>query len=128
MRILVDTQVLLWIAEGSPRLSPQVSNRLRDRENEVLFSAASIWEIAIKMAAKRSGFAVDAHETARLAVESGFAELPIDWRAAARAAELPLHHRDPFDRIIIAQAMTEPARLLTADEKLLPYSDLVTLI
>jgi PIN domain nuclease of toxin-antitoxin system len=91
----------------------------------VLFSAASIWELTIKMQIGRLSLAVIPEEIARTALERGFDELPVMAPHAAGARYLPLHHRDPFDRLLIAQAMHEPARFLTVDRSLAKYSDLV---
>ena len=92
---------------------------------EVLFSAASIWEIAIKSGLGRSDFAFDAEEIAQAALDTGFTEIAVRAKAAALVARLPLLHRDPFDRVLVAQAIVEPATLYTADQQLVPYSDLV---
>ena len=97
-------------------------------QSEGLFSAASIWEIAIKTELGRADFAAKPEDIARAAVESGFDELPISAQHAAPAARLPRHHRDPFDRLLVAQAMTEPARLLTVDAALRRYSELVVVL
>ena len=96
-------------------------------ETGVVFSVASIWEIAIKASLKRSDFGVHPDDIVSAAIKTGFTELPIRSDAAALVADLPLHHHDPFDRLLIAQAMREPARLLTADAQLAPYSELVML-
>jgi PIN domain nuclease of toxin-antitoxin system len=125
MRLLVDTQVLLWAAAEPERLPPSFRERLESPANEVLFSAASIWELAIKMQIGRFSLAVQPEEIARTAVERGFEELPVMAVHAAGVRHLPLHHRDPFDRLLIAQAVHEPARLLTADRMLAKYSELV---
>ena len=92
----------------------------------VYVSAASIWEIAIKAALGRIEADVPALTDA--IAESGFAELPVRAQHAARVASLPLHHGDPFDRLLVAQALTEPLRLVTADAVLARYTELVELI
>ncbi len=125
MRLLVDTHVLLWAAAEPERLPPSFRERLESPGNDVLFSAASIWELAIKTQIGRLSLAVTPEEIARTAVERGFDELPVMAAHAARVRNLPLHHRDPFDRLLIAQAVHEPARLLTVDRVLAKYSDLV---
>lgn len=102
--------------------------RLVDRGNQVFFSAASIWEIAIKASLERPDFIHDAQRTLQLARQTGFAELPVSSEAALRVRHLPWHHSDPFDRLLIAQAQQMPARLLTADSQLAVYSELVELI
>jgi PIN domain nuclease of toxin-antitoxin system len=128
MRILVDTHVLIWALSEPTRLGEQTRRDLSDSRNVILFSAASIWEIAIKAALRRSDFMVDADEMIDEAISLGFQELSISSRVAARVKDMPMVHQDPFDRILLAQAMAEPAILLTADSKLQPYSDLVRLI
>jgi PIN domain nuclease of toxin-antitoxin system len=125
MRILVDTHVLLWAAAEPERLPSSFRERLESPENEVLFSAASIWELTIKMQIGRLSLAVIPEEIARTALERGFDELPVMAVHAAGVRHLPLHHRDPFDRLLIAQAVHEPARFLTVDRLLAKYSDLV---
>ena len=128
MRLLVDTHVLLWALAQPERLSSPSRQQLIDPANEVLFSAASIWEIAIKAQIGRLTTSVRPESIARAALEVGFAELPISAAHAAGVSALPLHHRDPFDRLLIAQAMHEPARLLTADRQLAAYSELVVVL
>jgi PIN domain nuclease of toxin-antitoxin system len=128
MRLLLDTHVLLWAVSEPARLNAGTRDLLEDTANEVLFSAASIWEIAIKAKLGRADFAVHPEQIARAARETGFVELPVSAAAAARVVDLPLHHRDPFDRLLVAQAMAEPMRLYTADPLLPPYSELVQLI
>lgn len=128
MRLLLDTHVLLWAVSDPSRLSDKTRSMLEDATSEVLFSAASIWEIAIKASLGRSDFAVRPEQVAQAARMTGFVELPISADAAAHVAHLPLRHRDPFDRLLVAQAMAEPARLYTVDPLLPPYSELVELI
>lgn len=128
MRILLDTQVLLWALVSPKRLGKEARGIIESPDNEVLFSAASILEIAIKSAPKRPDFRVAPDMIAAAAIESDFVELPVRSAAASLVAKLPAHHRDPFDRLLIAQAMTEPASLFTVDAQLLAYSELVRLI
>ena len=101
---------------------------MEDPAQEVFFSAASIWEVAIRAGLGRADFAVRPDEVARAAMATGLVELPVRAEVAARVADLPPHHRDPFDRLLVAQAMAEPMRLYTADPQLPPYSDLVQLV
>ena len=115
MRILLDTHILLWVLIEPSRIDRETRETLESGAEEVLFSAASIWEIAIKSRLGRADFAIVPGEIARAARDSGFAELLIGSRAAALVAELPLLHRDPFDRLLVAQAITEGAALVTAD-------------
>lgn len=128
MRLLLDTHVLLWAIEQPERIGGRTRAALEDGDNQVLFSAASIWEIAIKARLRRPDFAVDPRAIIAMALETGFVELPVSANVTALVADLPLHHRDPFDRILVAQAIAEPARLYTADPALAPYSELVTMI
>lgn len=128
MRLLLDTHVLLWALSDPGRLSGTVRDLLEDATSEVLFSAANIWEIAIKASLGRADFAARPEQVAQAARMTGFVELPVNADAAARVADLPLRHRDPFDRLLVAQAIAEPARLYTVDPLLPPYSELVELI
>jgi PIN domain nuclease of toxin-antitoxin system len=128
MRILIDTHVLLWAQADSKRLSADARALLEDPTNDVAFSVASIWEVAIKASRRKPGFMTHPRRVLELARELGFEELPINADVAARVADLPMHHADPFDRLLIAQALELPARLLTADKQLQPYSELVTLV
>jgi PIN domain nuclease of toxin-antitoxin system len=125
MRVLLDTHVLLWALAQPHRLDAERRATIESGATEVLFSVASIWEIAIKAGLGRADFVVKPSEIARTAVETGFVELVIRSDAAALVAELPLYHRDPFDRVLVAQAMVEPATLYTADDRLGRYSELV---
>jgi len=129
MRLLLDTHVLLWALSGSKRLSDEARELIESADNEVLFSAASIWEIAIKAQLLRAEFGVDVETIAAAARDTDFDELAISSRHAAGVAALPLHHKDPFDRMLMSQAIVEPARLVTADRALAAYSsDLVMLV
>ena len=128
MRLLLDTHLLLWALAEPDRLDATTKGVLEDASNEVLFSAASVWEIAIKAGLGRANFAFDPQQIVRAAQDTGFVELPVRSDAAVLVTKLPLHHRDPFDRLLIAQAMSEPVRFYTADPLLLSYSELVTLV
>jgi len=128
MRLLLDTHLLLWAVVEPQHLDNTTRATLEEPENEVLFSAASVWEIAIKARLGRFDFVFQPQEILRAALETGFVELPVQARAATLVANLPLHHRDPFDRLLIAQAISETVRLYTADPLLPPYSELVTLV
>jgi PIN domain nuclease of toxin-antitoxin system len=126
-RWLLDTHVLIWALVAPERLDPATRDIVADAAN-VLFSAASVWEIAIKAARRRIDFSFDPAVIAREARRVGFDELPVRASAASRVVNLPGRHADPFDRLLIAQTIDEDAVLLTADPQLPPYSDLVTLI
>jgi PIN domain nuclease of toxin-antitoxin system len=127
MRFLLDTRLLLWALNDPERLGAATRDAIEDPANDVLFSTASIWEVAIKTQLGRRDFAVRAETIAKEALVRGFAELLIRWQSASVVADLPLHHRDPFDRILLAQAITEPVHLYTVDRKLVQYSSLVVL-
>jgi PIN domain nuclease of toxin-antitoxin system len=122
---LLDTHVLLWIFKDDPSLTLKTKKLVREAE-QVFVSAATIWEIAIK---HRIGkIKANPDELIEEMLVNGFEELPVFARHAKQAATLPLHHRDPFDRLLIAQAVSEHMRLLTADSQLRVYSDLVQCI
>lgn len=125
MRILLDTNILLWSVTTPERLGEPVRATILDPANDILFSAASIWEIAIKAALRCRDFQVRPEAVAEEACDIGFIELPLHSSVASRVADLPLLHRDPFDRLLIAQAIAEPAILYTADARLPAYSELV---
>ena len=125
MRALLDTHLFLWSVTDSPRLSAEARSSILAAD-EVYVSAVSIWEVAIEAGlGKIQG---DVRRLAEAIGGSGFVELPVTALHAATVAELPPRHRDPFDRLLVAQAMTEPLILLTADPALLEYSDLVRLV
>lgn len=125
MRLLLDTHIFLWAVAGSPQLKPAV-RRLIESADEVYVSAASIWEVAIK--ARLGKLDAEPHELAAAIEPSGFIELPVRASHAAGVAALELHHNDPFDRLLLAQALAEPLRLVTADAVLAKYSDIVLLV
>jgi PIN domain nuclease of toxin-antitoxin system len=128
MRVLLDTHVLLWAVGVSTRLSPETHAMLRNGATQVYFSSASIWEIAIKQGLNRRDFEFHAGQIASIALETGFVELPLRWSVAASVAALPPHHRDPFDRLLVAQAIAEHLTLYTVDRRLTAYSELVQLV
>jgi PIN domain nuclease of toxin-antitoxin system len=125
MRLLLDTHILLWALIEPGRLDSDLRDILESPEHTVLFSAASVWEMSIKAALGRADFKVAPNRIVAEALDVGFEELPVRSAAALAVATLPHHHRDPFDRLLVAQAMTEPARLYTADAALAVYSELV---
>ncbi|HEY0206272.1 MAG TPA: type II toxin-antitoxin system VapC family toxin [Acetobacteraceae bacterium] len=128
MEFLLDTHILIWALGKPSRLSAGIQAMLKSPENQIAFSAASIWEIAIKARLGKTDFAVRPEVVAHEARRIGFAELPIYSDVAIRVADLPMHHGDPFDRLLVVQAMAGPMRLLTADTVLTQYTELVTLI
>lgn len=125
MRVLLDTHVFLWAVGGSRRLGAPARRRIA-RAERAYVSAASLWEIAIK--AGLGKLDADPEALADAIEASGFAELPVTARHAAAVAALPALHGDPFDRLLVAQARTEPLILLTADERVAAYGDLVQLL
>jgi PIN domain nuclease of toxin-antitoxin system len=125
LRLLLDTQVFLWWLADSPRL-PAAARRTVSRADEVMVSTASLWEATVKIGLGKLEAEVD--EIIGGIEASGFHELPIRAAHVATLAGMPLHHRDPFDRMLVAQALTEPLRLLTADRTLRKYSELVTVV
>jgi PIN domain nuclease of toxin-antitoxin system len=125
MRILLDTHVFLWAVAGSATLKAP-ARRMIESAEKVYVSAASIWEIAIK--ARLGKIDADPLELVSAISASGFDELPVRPIHAAGVALLTLHHNDPFDLLLIAQALAEPLKLLTADALLVQYSDVVVLI
>jgi PIN domain nuclease of toxin-antitoxin system len=121
MKLLLDTHLLLWASTASDRLTQRAQARLEDEDAEVLFSAANIWEVAIKSALGKPSFQVDAAVLRRALLENGYAEIAITGVHASQVATLPPLHRDPFDRILIAQAAEEGAILLTVDRTIAQY-------
>ena len=128
MRLLLDTHVALWALTDSPRLASPARELILDPENEVWFSAATIWEIAIKHSLARKDMPISGLEASRLLVEAGYIELPVTAAHAAATEQLPPHHTDHFDRILVAQAIVEPMRLLTHDRALLRYGTTMHLV
>jgi PIN domain nuclease of toxin-antitoxin system len=121
MRILLDTQVALWAFFEQKRLSAQARSVLEDRENKLVFSTATLWEIAIKRALGKKGFQFDPRVLRRTMLDDGYEELPVLGQHAVEVDSLPPIHKDPFDRILIAQAMVEGITLLTADPVIAQY-------
>lgn len=128
MRLLIDTHILLWAIAEPDRIPRSMRVRLESPRNEVLFSAATIWEVTIKQQAGRLSLPVTPEELVTAALDMGFAELPVTAAHASRVSRLPLHHRDPFDRLLVSQAIAEPARFVTVDKVLSQYSELVELV
>ena len=121
MKCLLDTHLLLWAA-GSPRqLSAKARQLLDNPDNILLFSAASLWEVAIKHSLDREDFMVEPRVLRRGLLENGYDELPIRSEHAVALNELPAIHKDPFDRMLIAQAMVEGVTLLTSDPMVARY-------
>jgi PIN domain nuclease of toxin-antitoxin system len=125
VRLLLDTNILLWVMDDDRMLSP-TARRAIEEASAVHVSSVSIWEISIKAALGKLRLDM-ARFMPRLA-EAGFEPLAVTWEHARAVHDLPHHHRDPFDRMLIAQAIREPLRLLTHDGILARYSDLVTIV
>ncbi len=125
MNLLLDTHFLLWIANGDPRLTAK-ARKIISAADAVHMSAASLWEISIKVGIGK--LAVDVDALAECLDAAGLIELPVTIAHARTLKSLPNHHRDPFDRLLVAQAMTEPMYLLTADAGLAAYGAVVKLI
>jgi PIN domain nuclease of toxin-antitoxin system len=128
MRLLVDTHLLLWAAAKSRRLPKEARRLLEDPGNEVLFSAASLWEIVIKAALRKPDFKVDVALLRQALAEMGFVELSISGAHTERLAGLPPIHKDPFDRMLVAQSFAETLMLLTNDGVLADYGDVVKVV
>ncbi len=121
MKILLDTHVLLWAAGVSSRLPDGARSLVEDPGTEVVFSAASLWEVAVKNALGRRDFRVDPRLLRRGLLENGYTELPVTGAHAVAVDLLPPIHKDPFDRILVAQAQVEGITLLTADDVVARY-------
>lgn len=115
MRILLDTHVLLWALLQPARLTQAQRGLLVSPEHQVFFSAVNVWEIAIKRALDRPDFDVEPDVAREAAISTGFMGLAVSGLHAAAVRRLEDHHRDPFDRMLIAQANTEPMRLMSDD-------------
>ncbi len=121
MKLLLDTQLLLWAAGQPERLSAAARKLLTDPKNELLFSAASLWEIAIKKTLGRDDFRVEPRLLRRGLLDNGYAELPVTSQHAVSIDGLPPLHKDPFDRLLVAQALTEGITLVTHDAHVARY-------
>lgn len=121
MNLLLDTHLLLWAASVPERLPRKARALLLDPANRLLFSSASLWEIGIKRGLGRDDFTVDPRRFWRLLLAHGYQEITVGSEHALLAGELPPHHKDPFDRILVAQARVEGFTLLTADRAVAKY-------
>ena len=128
MKLLLDTHVLICGAAEPERLSIAAVDLIEDVGNELVFSAASLWEIAIKTARGRDDFRIDAALVRQRLLENGYAELPVTGAHAAAVAGLPPIHKDPFVRMLVAQAAVERLTLVTADPLVAKYPCVVRLI
>ena len=120
-RLLLDTHLLLWAALCPERLPEKASQLMADPDNTLYFSSASIWEISIKLSRPREDLSIDVREWRAGMLENGYQELVINSLHAMSVRDLPDIHKDPFDRMLLAQAMREDLTLVTADAKLASY-------
>jgi PIN domain nuclease of toxin-antitoxin system len=118
LRLLLDTNAFIWWRDGSPRLSQRARDQIGDPDNDIAVSVTSLWEITIKRTLGKLRFLQDFEE---VLAEEGFDLLPIGYRHLRALADLPLHHRDPFDRLLIAQALAERVPIATADRSFAVY-------
>lgn len=125
MNLLLDTHVALWAITDSPRLPQKARDLIQSPKTAVWVSAASVWEISIKHLLGRGDMPVSGKDALRYFEESGYRLLPIEAEHAVVVEDLPAHHHDPFDRILVAQALAEPMRLLTHDPLVARYSDTI---
>jgi PIN domain nuclease of toxin-antitoxin system len=121
VKLLLDTHLLLWAASEPNRIPKSARALIEDPENEVLFSVASLWEITIKRSLGRQDFRVNPQVLRRALLDNGYGELPITSEHVIHVDQLPPKHKDPFDRVLIAQAIVEGISLLTNDQKLVGY-------
>ena len=121
MKLLLDTHILLWAAAEPEQLSSQAKTLIEDPQNQLYFSAASLWEIAIKNKLGRTDFKVDLPVLRRNLLDNGFEEIAINGAHTLALDTLPPIHKDPFDRILIAQANVEGITLMTADSAVAEY-------
>ena len=128
MRFLVDTHILLWMTGMSQRLPRKARDLIEHLDNTIVFSTISIWEVAIKTGRARSDFTIDARRLRENLLENGYEELPVFGQHAAAVADLPDIHKDPFDRILVAQAFVEGISLITADKTVASYGGRVRLV
>jgi len=121
MKLLLDTHLLIWAAAFPDRIPADARALLADDDNTLFFSAASLWEVAIKSGLGREDFKVDARLLRRGLLDNGYTELPVASEHAVATDGLPPIHKDPFDRLLIAQSMVEGITLLTADDIVSQY-------
>ncbi|MGG1944784.1 type II toxin-antitoxin system VapC family toxin [Trinickia sp. NRRL B-1857] len=125
MKLLLDTHVLLWAAGQPERLSAAARSLIEDEDHTLLFSAASLWEITIKSDLGRADFRVDPRLLRRALVDNGYLELAVTHRHVLALKGLAALHRDPFDRMLVAQSSAEGVPLVTADPLVMQYTGLV---
>jgi len=128
MKLLLDTHIILWAAGQPEKLSESARETLLDTQNKLFFSAISLWEIVIKIGIGRKDFKVDPYRLRKLLIINDYNELPVTSEHVIKVGTLPPLHKDPFDRLLIAQARCEGMDLLTVDSAVIEYGDLVRAI
>jgi len=128
MKYLLDTQILVWAALYPDQVPPEAKQIINDPASELYFSVASVWEVAIKNAFQRENFQLNPNIMRRGLIENGYIELPINGIHAIAVGDLPSIHKDPFDRMLIAQAKTEGILLMTTDALIGKYAAPVFLV
>jgi PIN domain nuclease of toxin-antitoxin system len=125
LKLLLDTHIILWLAGAPEKLSEKTQALLQASDNSLFFSSASIWEIVIKLGLGRKDFKVDPSRLRKMLMQNGYAEISITAEHALKIESLPALHKDPFDRMLLAQARTEGMMLLTVDPLIAQYQDSV---
>ena len=128
MKLLLDTHIILWVAGQPEKLSESARTLLTSSKNMLFFSAASIWEIVIKLSLGKKDFKVDPYRLRKMLIVHGYNELPVTAEHALKVNSLPLLHKDPFDRLLLAQARAEGMLLLTVDTSVSQYQESVLAI
>jgi PIN domain nuclease of toxin-antitoxin system len=128
MRLLLDTHLLLWTIAESRRLSAAARALIGETENELTFSSVSLWEVAIKAGRGRRNFRIDVSSLRRSLFDNDYAELPVTGAHAVALGSLPPIHRDPFDRMLVAQAIAEGMTLVTSDSAVAKYPGPIRLV
>jgi len=128
VKLLLDTHVLLWAAGRPERLSSKARRWLNDAENTLVFSVASLWEVAIKRSIGRRDFSVDPRQLRRGLLDNGYDELNVTAAHVLALSALPPLHKDPFDRMLVAQSAVEGITLVTSDRAVARYSDTIETI
>lgn len=128
MKLLLDTHLLIWATDDRYPLPGEAAALIDDTANNLIFSAASIWEVAIKSTHGRPDFSLDPHVLRRALLDAGYVHLPVTADHGSAVADLPGIHKDPFDRILVAQARVEGITLLTADKNVARYPGPIRLV
>ncbi|MBN3810200.1 type II toxin-antitoxin system VapC family toxin [Paraburkholderia sp. Ac-20347] len=128
MNVLLDTHVALWAIADSPKLPAAARELILAETSTIYVSVASVWEIGIKFALQRGDMPVSGKAALQYFRQAGYRVLPIEAEHTIAVEALPPHHQDPFDRLLVAQALTEPLRLITHDRQVAKYSDTIVLV